>query len=165
MKHWKRRTRWIAAAVAALVVVGGGVTTAALIGAAGEQSAAAPQGTIHADTRMGAVELRAADLDGMTAYYGPDGLGLDVLAESDGEVSLGADGEALIRLVAGTGARPDTLGLGSLAVVLPDDVALTAVETRLTDAGLTFERAGVGIVVADPWGTRVELTVEEPAAG
>ena len=53
---------------------------------------------LAADTRMGGVTLRVADLDAMTAYY-RDAVTLSVLSSSGGEVVLGRGGEQVLRLV------------------------------------------------------------------
>jgi len=53
---------------------------------------------LAADTRMGAVTLRVADLDAMTAYY-RDAVTLSVVSSSGGEVVLGRGGEQVLRLV------------------------------------------------------------------
>ena len=53
---------------------------------------------LAADTRMGAVTLRVADLDAMTAYY-RDAVTLSALSASGGDVVLGRGGEQVLRLV------------------------------------------------------------------
>lgn len=53
---------------------------------------------LAADTRMGAVTLRVADLDAMTAYY-RDAVTLSVLSSAGGEVVLGRGSEQVLRLV------------------------------------------------------------------
>src|SRR6185437_14707764 len=50
------------------------------------------------DTRMGAVTLRVADLDMMTAYY-RDAVTLNVLAAAGDEVVLGRGAEPILVLV------------------------------------------------------------------
>src|SRR5690606_11548108 len=80
--------------------------------------------------------LRASDLQRMTGYYGPDGVGLEVLEESDEAVSLGTDGTALVRLVAADGgyASPADAGLFHTAIVFDDAPALARTLVRLAGA-------------------------------
>ena len=57
------------------------------------------------DTRMGAVTLRVADLDTMTAYY-RDAVTLSVLAASGDEVVLGRGAEPILVLVRSPELQP-----------------------------------------------------------
>lgn len=166
----KRRLLWIAAAVAALVVVGGGVTAALVTSNAGPAAPQIPQGAIAADTRMGAVELRASDLPAMTAYYGPAGVGLDVLEETTASVSLGSEGRELVRLVAaeGTLASPADAGLFHTAILFDDAPALASTLVALATAypslygGSADHAVSHAFYFADPEGNGVELTVDTP---
>ena len=66
---------------------------------------------LAADTRMGAVTLRVADLDTMTAYY-RDAVTLSVLAASGDEVVLGRGTEPMLRARPRPRAAARTVPLG-----------------------------------------------------
>ncbi|WP_212817969.1 VOC family protein [Polymorphospora rubra] len=112
---------------------------------------------------MGHVHLRGGDLRRAETFYA-DTLGFAVTARSDGALFLAADGYHHHLAVntwssAGAGARPDSLGLGSVAVHVAGTAELDALERRLTGAGVAYERGAASVVVHDPWGTRVTVGV------
>ncbi|MEV7225500.1 VOC family protein [Polymorphospora sp. NPDC051019] len=112
---------------------------------------------------MGHVHLRGGDLAQAESFYA-DTLGFAVTARSDGALFLAADGYHHHLAVntwssAGAGTRPDSLGLGSVAVHVAGSGELDALERRLTGAGVAYERGDGSVVVHDPWGTRVTVSV------
>lgn len=95
------------------------------------------QDLLAADTGMGAVTLRVADLDAVTAFY-RDGVRLTVLAQEGGRVVLGrpAAGAA----VAGAGAGTGT-GTGTTVTDAPLPGA------RVADSPVADARAATGLTV------------------
>jgi len=80
------------------------------------------------DTSMGAVTLRVADLDAMTAYY-RDAVALDVLAEASGSVMLGRGASTVVILEHApelTHASPRDAGLFHTAILFESEAALAA---------------------------------------
>lgn len=65
----------------------------------------------------------------------------------------------------GAGPRTPALGLGEVAVRLPDTDALGALADRLAVAGVPAAHDGRELVFEDPWRNRVRAALEEPAAG
>lgn len=63
----------------------------------------------------------------------------------------------------GAGPRAARLGLADVAITLPGREDLDALAARLRARGLQFADTGRSIVVPDPWGTQVSLSV--PGAG
>jgi catechol 2,3-dioxygenase len=83
---------------------------------------------LAADTSMGAVTLRVADLDAMTAYY-RDGVGLEVLRAEGPVVTLGRGTIAVITLEHSPGltnASPRDAGLFHTAILFDTEEALAA---------------------------------------
>lgn len=63
----------------------------------------------------------------------------------------------------GAGPRAARLGLADVAITLPGREDLDALAVRLRARGLQFADTGRSIVVPDPWGTQVSLSL--PGAG
>lgn len=63
----------------------------------------------------------------------------------------------------GAGSRAASLGLGDVAVTVPDRDDLDALAARLTGHGIDFTDDGRWVRAADPWGTQV--TVGLPGSG
>jgi catechol 2,3-dioxygenase len=83
---------------------------------------------LAADTAMGAVTLRVADLDAMTAYY-RDGVGLQVLSADGPSVTLGRGTTAVIVLEHSPElkhASPRDAGLFHTAILFDTEEALAA---------------------------------------
>jgi catechol 2,3-dioxygenase len=83
---------------------------------------------LAADTAMGAVTLRVADLDAMTAYY-RDGVGLQVLSADGPVVTLGRGTTAVMVLEHApelTHASPRDAGLFHTAILFDTEEALAA---------------------------------------
>ncbi|TCB96867.1 VOC family protein [Micromonospora zingiberis] len=115
---------------------------------------------------MGHVHLRGGDLAQAERFYA-DALGFAVTARTDGALFLAADGyhhhlAVNVWSSAGAGARPDSLGLRTVAVHVAGLGELDALEQRLTSAGVDYQRADASIVVRDPWGTQVAVRVPTP---
>lgn len=185
------RTRWIVAGVVvvtAALAVGGVWGMVALGGAkasaAGSTSESPVESVIAADTRMGAVDLLAADLDVMTDFY-VGGVGLTPLSEDGAVVSLGAgtggveaasesvgDAEALVRLIGmdALPASPADAGLYHTAIRFPDEPALARALFRVASLypsayqGSADHAVSLAFYFADPEGNGVELYVDRPRA-
>jgi catechol 2,3-dioxygenase len=88
----------------------------------------ATQDLLAADTAMGAVTLRVADLDAMTAYY-RDGIGLQVLAADGPVVTLGRGTTRVVILEHSPELRhasPRDAGLFHTAILFETEEALAA---------------------------------------
>jgi len=179
--------------VTAALAVGGVWGMAALGGgdaeasAAGSTSESPVESVIAAETRMGAVDLHAADLDRMTDFY-VDGVGLTALAENGAVVSLGAgagagsdvdaaagatsvgDAEALVRLIGvdAPPANPADAGLYHTAIRFPDEPALARALFRVATLypsayqGSADHAVSLAFYFADPEGNGVELYIDRP---
>ena len=117
------------------------------------------------DTRMGAVTLRVADLDAMTAYY-RDAVTLTVLAASGDEVVLGRGAERVLVLVRSPElqhAPARSAGLFHTAILFDSEADLaTAVYSVASRHPGTFTGSADHLVsqafyFTDPEGNGVEL--------
>jgi len=92
--------------------------------------------SIHPRTRLGPVELTAANLDRLVPFY-QDLLGLRQQLREAGRAELGAGGETLLRLIERPQARRvrGTTGLYHLAVLVPSRRELARVIARLIERG------------------------------
>ncbi len=117
------------------------------------------------DTRMGAVTLRVADLDAMTAYY-RDAVTLSVLAAADDEVILGRGAEPILVLVRSPElqhAPSRSAGLFHTAILFDSEADLaTAVHAVASRHPGTFTGSADHLVsqafyFTDPEGNGVEL--------
>lgn len=120
---------------------------------------------LAADTRMGAVTLRVADLDAMTTYY-RDAVTLSVLSASEDEVVLGRGTERVLVLVHAPElkrAPSRSAGLFHTAVLFESEADLaTAVYSVATQHPGTFTGSADHLVsqafyFTDPEGNGVEL--------
>ncbi len=120
---------------------------------------------LAADTRMGAVTLRVADLDAMTAYY-RDAVTLSVLSASGGEVVLGRGTEQVLRLVHAPElqyAPSRSAGLFHTAILFDSEADLaTSVHSVATRHPGTYTGSADHLVsqafyFTDPEGNGVEL--------
>lgn len=167
--------RYVLGALAVLVAVllGGGLWWAS---SDASNPTAAPAGPAAAelpdDTRMGAVELVTDELAPMRAFY-VDAMGLEVLAESKRMLSLGRDGEEVLRIVRDDRSAdvPTEAGLYHSAFLYPDASSLAS--TMVGVATLAPESYGgsadhavsLAFYFADPDGNGVELYVDTPRDG
>ncbi len=59
----------------------------------------------------------------------------------------------------GAGPRAARLGLGEVAVLVPDRAGLDAAAARLRSRGRAHSDNGTSVTVDDPWGTHVTLSL------
>lgn len=120
---------------------------------------------LAADTRMGAVTLRVADLDAMTAYY-RDAVTLSVITAEHDQVVLGRGREPIVILVAAPElkhASPHAAGLFHTAILFDTEADLaTAVYSVATRHPRSFTGSADHLVsqafyFTDPEGNGVEL--------
>jgi catechol 2,3-dioxygenase len=124
---------------------------------------------IHPDTRVGAVRLRVADLDRVTDYY-ERAIGLRALERSPELVRLGADGDAIVELVAALDAPPrppSTTGLFHQAILVPNRAELARALRRVVEAGERLSGASDHLVsealyLSDPEGNGIEIYSDRP---
>ena len=105
-------------------------------------------GRLPADTRLGAIRLRAGDVDRLRAFYETT-IGLEALATDDGVTALGVDGTALVDLVADPGAPPRpprSTGLFHLALLVPTRADLARTLRRVRGAGWSLSGASDHLV-------------------
>jgi catechol 2,3-dioxygenase len=122
---------------------------------------------ISAQTGMGAVELTVADLDRTLDYWQRE-IGLRVLEQGDGRVSLGTD-TPVLRFVEEPGARPDTghTGLYHVALLVPDRPSLArwlahAARDRVSLTGLSDHAVSEAIYLRDPDHHGIEIYADRP---
>jgi catechol 2,3-dioxygenase len=126
-------------------------------------------GRLPADTRLGAIRLRAGDADRLRAFYETT-IGLEARATDDGVTALGVDGRALVELVSDPGAppRPPTsTGLFHLALLVPTRADLARTLRRVAGAGWPLSGASDHLVsealyLSDPEGNGIELYRDRP---
>jgi catechol 2,3-dioxygenase len=122
----------------------------------------------EAEGRVGHVHLQVGDIPTARAFY-VDALGFETTVGSFPGALFASAGGYHHHIAmntwnsAGAGPRAASLGLGEVAVTVPDRDGLDALAARLTHHALPFRDDGRAIVVADPWGTQV--TVALPGAG
>ena len=128
--------------------------------AAPERQDQAPAGT-----RIGHVHLQVSDLAAAEAFY-HGVLGFDVTVRGyPGALFVSAGGyhhHIGLNTWHSAGAEPPAagaVGLRSFTIELPDADGLTGVSARIEAAGMRYERRPYGILVRDPSGTAVILTV------
>lgn len=156
----------LAGAVSVLAAVGllAGCATGGLGGPAPSE--------LGAGTSMGAVELLTADPEPLLQFY-VDGVGLEVLADVEGAVTLGIDGTPLLSLVE-TDAPADSFndaGLYHSAFLFPDEKTLadalvrTAAVAPNSFQGSSDHTVSQAFYFGDPDGNGVELYVDRPRDG
>ncbi|MFT7766188.1 VOC family protein [Clavibacter tessellarius] len=125
---------------------------------------------LSADTTMGPVTLLVRDLDAMTAYY-RDAVGLDLVAEGRGSVTLGRGSAPAVILETGHGLdlpSPGDAGLFHTAVLfdtpaaLARSVASVARRAPGTYAGSADHLVSRAFYFTDPEGNGVELYTDRP---
>jgi catechol 2,3-dioxygenase len=121
--------------------------------------------TLAADTTMGAVTLRVADLDAMTAYY-RDAVTLEVLATTENGVALGRGTTPIVLLEHAPELRhagPHEAGLFHTAILFDSREALAAavyaVASRFPTSftGSSDHLVSQAFYFTDPEGNGVEL--------
>jgi catechol 2,3-dioxygenase len=130
-----------------------------------------PTADLLADaTRMGAVTLRVADLDAMTAYY-RDAVRLGVLASAPGSVTLGRGGTAIVVLEHAPDLRHASArqaGLFHTAVLFETEADLAAVVYEVARrhpgsfTGSADHLVSEAFYFSDPEGNGIELYWDRP---
>jgi catechol 2,3-dioxygenase len=126
-------------------------------------------GSIAADTRMGAVRLTVGDPDGMRDFY-RDAIGLSEQGHADGVVRLGTNGDPIVELAGDPDApvRPrGTSGLFHLAILVPSRADLARALQRVAEAGWRLSGASDHLVsealyLNDPEGNGIEIYRDRP---
>jgi len=126
-------------------------------------------GRLPADARLGAIRLRAGDVERLRDFYETT-IGLEPLEGEEGVVSLGVDGTPLVELVAGPEAPvrpPRTTGLFHLALLVPTRADLARTLRRVADSGWPLSGASDHLVsealyLSDPEGNGIELYRDRP---
>ncbi|MGV9193783.1 VOC family protein [Microbacterium sp. MC2] len=114
--------------------------------------------------RVGHVHLQVGDIATARAFY-VDGLGFETTVSNyPGALFTSAGGyHHHIGMntwnSSGAGPRAARLGLGELAITVPTADALDATRARLRSRGLTFSDNGTSLLLPDPWGTQVTLSL------
>jgi catechol 2,3-dioxygenase len=162
----RRSRRYIVAGAAAAVTLAA-AAVAVTLGTRGAGSG--PAQPLHADTRLGAVELHVRDLHAQRSFYAGT-LGLEVLDEQADRLSLGVDGEELIELVRtdAPAPTPREAGLYHSAILYPDAASLAAVLQQVAATapgsyqGASDHSVSQAFYFSDPEGNGVELYVDRP---
>ena len=125
---------------------------------------------LPADTALGPVRLRVADLDGVAGFYRRV-VGLHDLAPGDGTVRLGTPGGTPLVELEGDpsapGPPPRATGLFHLAILLPARADLAQAVHRVSGAGWGFSGAADHLVsealyLDDPEGNGIEIYRDLP---
>lgn len=111
---------------------------------------------------MGHVHLRGGELEAAEAFY-EDALGMAVTSRSEGALFFSADGyhhhlAVNVWSSEGAGPRPESRGLSEVRVEVASTAELDALEQRLGEHGVAYEREGDVVTTADPWGTTVVVS-------
>ena len=119
---------------------------------------------------LGEVALYVADLARQKDFY-QRVLGLELLEEQDGQVALGRDGQALVRLLATSDRQSvkSAYGLYHLALLLPSRQALADIlkhlsESKVPMVGGADHGYSEAIYLEDPEGNGIELYRDKPQA-
>ncbi len=125
---------------------------------------------MSAGHRIGRVRLQVADLSRSLGFY-RDGIGLRELGRADGVAELGgAEGPALLELVAAPGVRPvprtGLLGIYHFALLLPTRADLGRFVRRQVREGVRFGAAdhafSEALYLEDPDGITIEVYADRP---
>ncbi len=126
-------------------------------------------GELPADTRLGAIRLRAGDIGLLRDFY-ERVIGLRAIASEDGVTALGAGDASLVELVSDPDAPPRpprTTGLFHLALLVPARADLTRALRRVFENGWHLSGASDHLVsealyLSDPEGNGLELYRDRP---
>ena len=126
-------------------------------------------GELPADTRLGAIRLRAGDVGLLRDFY-ERVIGLRAIASEDGVTALGAGDRSLVELISDPDAParpPRTTGLFHLAVLVPTRADLARALRRVFEAGWHLSGASDHLVsealyLSDPEGNGIELYRDRP---
>ncbi|GAA2719122.1 VOC family protein [Cellulomonas aerilata] len=116
---------------------------------------------------VGHVHLQVGDLDGARAFY-VDALGFETTFNYTGALFVSAGGyhhhlAMNIWNSRGAGPRASSLGLGEVAITVPDREELDAVVARLRHHGVDHADDGRTVRTLDPWRNAVALSVADAA--
>jgi catechol 2,3-dioxygenase len=127
-------------------------------------------GDLPADARLGAIRLRAGDLERLRRFY-TEAIGLCELPDDDGVAALGVEpGAPLVELEGAPEAPPrppHTTGLFHLALLVPTRADLARALRRVVAAGWRLTGASDHLVsealyLSDPEGNGIELYRDRP---
>jgi catechol 2,3-dioxygenase len=127
-------------------------------------------GELPVGSRLGAIRLRADDVERLTRFY-EEAIGLQVLSNGDGVTRLGVEeGRPLVELESAPGAPvrpPHTTGLFHLAILVPSRADLARALRRLAAGGWRLTGASDHLVsealyLSDPVGNGIELYRDRP---
>lgn len=118
-----------------------------------------------APATLGHVHLQVGDIGVARDFY-VDALGFEVRSDVGSALFIAAGGYHHHIAVntwgtAGAGPRAAALGLGQVNIDLPSDDDVAAVRQRLTDRGISARHDGAVLRVDDPWGTLIQVGVEQ----
>src|SRR3954466_10492169 len=123
---------------------------------------------IDDDTTVGAVHLTVADLRRSQDYYRSQ-IGLTVLEQGGGELSLGAGQRELVHLVEQPGASPSGgyTGLYHFALLVPQRIHLAAwlahaARDRVGLTGMSDHFVSEALYLRDPDGHGIEIYADRP---
>lgn len=115
---------------------------------------------------VGHVHLQVGDIATARAFY-VDALGFEA-TQTDYPGALFASAGGYHHHIAmnvwnsrGSGPRAASLGLGDVAVTVPDAADLEALTARLRVRSIPFAGDGRSVTVADPWGTQVTVALPD----
>ncbi|MDN4491005.1 VOC family protein [Demequina sp. SYSU T00068] len=163
----RRRTSLII--LSAIVLLAVGVTVGTTM-ARSSDDGVPPVAALPGAAGMGEVELLVADLAPMVEFYA-GGVGLEVIEQTSETAVLGADGEALVRIVRAPGLGTDDPGEAGLyhsAFLFADASELASAVVRVATAspeafqGASDHTVSNAFYFADPEGNGVELYVDLP---
>lgn len=124
---------------------------------------------LPAETRLGAIRLRAGDLGLLRDFY-ERAIGLRAVSSANGVATLGAADAPLVELVSDPDAParpPRTTGLFHLALLVPTRADLAHALRRVFEAGWHLSGASDHLVsealyLSDPEGNGIELYRDRP---
>lgn len=114
--------------------------------------------------KVGHVHLQVGDVPTARDFY-VDTLGFETTVDTYPGALFAAAGGYHHHVAMNTwnsaeaGPRAATLGLGDLAITVPQREDLDQLITRLQNRGLTYADTGRSIITTDPWGTQVTVAV------
>jgi len=125
------------------------------------ESVAGARASAAAGAAVGHVHLKVGDVDAARGFY-VGTLGFEETARVPGALFVSAGGyhhhlAANTWQSRGAGPRASTLGLGTVAVRLPSDDAVTALADRLRHAGIATRHDGAALRFEDPWANTIEV--------
>lgn len=114
--------------------------------------------------KVGHVHLQVGDLQAARGFY-VDAIGFDPTVDNYPGALFASAGGYHHHVAMntwnsrGAGPRASRLGLGDLAITLPNRDVLDGVASRLRDRGVKYADTGNSIVTEDPWGTQISLAL------